>query len=170
MDVTVVLNLISTIAVVIGVIYGLIQLSHFQSSRKRENAMLVLNSYQSPSFIKGMVTLAQVPDGLGRQALWDLVGEDFESILILANTFERIGWLVYQGEIPIELVEDALTGPVLGAWFKLSQTISDMRGAEQPNPNPKVLEWFQWLADRIRERQSASPPVPAYIAHADWKA
>jgi hypothetical protein len=30
-------------------------------------------------------------------------------------------------------------------------------------------EWFQWLAERLMERESKSVPVPAYIAHRDWR-
>jgi hypothetical protein len=168
MSISEILNLISTSAVVIGVVYGLIQLNHFQSSRKRENALLVLNSFQSPGFIRGLVALAEVPDGLSMKELRDLVGEDIEAILILANTFERIGWLVYHREIPIELVEDALTGPVLVSWKKLDSAVADMRGVE--GRDGKALEWFQWLAERVGERMSAHPAVPAYIAHAEWKA
>jgi hypothetical protein len=31
------------------------------------------------------------------------------------------------------------------------------------------MEWFQWLAERMLERETASQPVPAYIAHRHWK-
>jgi hypothetical protein len=31
-----------------------------------------------------------------------------------------------------------------------------------------LLEWFQWLAERMIERESKQPVVPAYRAHADW--
>jgi len=30
-------------------------------------------------------------------------------------------------------------------------------------------EWFHWLAERMLEREKASPPVPAYIAHRNWR-
>lgn len=168
MALSTVLNLISTLAVVIGVIYGLIQLRNFQANRKRENALLVLNSFQTPGFIKGLVVLSQLPDGLSRDELWEYPDEDLEVVLILANTFERMGWLVFKGEIPITFVEDAFTDIILTAWRKLARVVDDMRG---PEPSEgKALEWFQWLAERIQERVAENPPSPAYIAHAGWRA
>jgi hypothetical protein len=32
------------------------------------------------------------------------------------------------------------------------------------------MEWFQWLAERMLEREQAEEPVPAYLAHRGWKA
>ena len=32
-----------------------------------------------------------------------------------------------------------------------------------------LLEWFQWLAERINERESVRRPRPAYEAERHWK-
>jgi hypothetical protein len=32
-----------------------------------------------------------------------------------------------------------------------------------------VWEWFQWLAERMKEREEGVPPVPAHIAHQSWR-
>jgi hypothetical protein len=32
-----------------------------------------------------------------------------------------------------------------------------------------LLEWFQWLAERMIERESKVPVVPAYRAHVNWR-
>jgi hypothetical protein len=31
------------------------------------------------------------------------------------------------------------------------------------------FEWFQWLAERIDERESSLPAIPAQIEHRAWK-
>ena len=31
-----------------------------------------------------------------------------------------------------------------------------------------MYEWFQWLADQMKARESGHAPVPAYVAHRDW--
>ncbi len=99
--------------------------------------------------------------------LMDRVGEDFESVLILANTFERIGLLVYRRELPIDLVEDALTGPIIVSWRKLAPMVRDLRAEGHRGT---ALEWFQWLAERMLQRDREKPAVPAYKAHANWEA
>ncbi len=30
-------------------------------------------------------------------------------------------------------------------------------------------EWFQWLVERMLERESLRPPVPAHLSHREWK-
>ena len=32
-----------------------------------------------------------------------------------------------------------------------------------------MWEWFQWLAERVAEREREVNPVPAHLAHRDWK-
>ncbi|UCC73845.1 MAG: hypothetical protein JSV86_04600 [Gemmatimonadota bacterium] len=31
------------------------------------------------------------------------------------------------------------------------------------------IEWFQWLAERISERESSHAPIPAHIVHRSWR-
>ena len=31
-----------------------------------------------------------------------------------------------------------------------------------------VWEWFQWLSERVAEREREANPVPAHVAHRDW--
>lgn len=32
-----------------------------------------------------------------------------------------------------------------------------------------LLAWFQWIAERMTDREEEEPAVPAYLAHAKWK-
>jgi hypothetical protein len=32
-----------------------------------------------------------------------------------------------------------------------------------------LFEWYQWLAERMMEREKSTPPLPANIAYRDWK-
>ena len=73
--------------------------------------------------------------------------------------------LVYRREVDIELVDDAFSGPIVQSWQKLGQYISELRAHLQRDT---AMEWFQWLAERMMEREAVLGPVPAYQAHQDW--
>ena len=81
------------------------------------------------------------------------------------GTWERLGVLVYRREIDLEQVDDAFSGPIVLSWQKLGQYVSELRANLQ---RETAMEWFQWLAERMLERETTAEPVPAYIAHKDW--
>jgi len=55
-------DIIKTVSVIIGTNYGMIQLRQYQSNRRREGALLVLNSFQTPKFMRGLIRVVQMPD------------------------------------------------------------------------------------------------------------
>jgi hypothetical protein len=32
-----------------------------------------------------------------------------------------------------------------------------------------IGEWFQWMAERIMDREQKIAPIPGYIEYKDWK-
>ena len=87
-------------------------------------------------------------------------------VLLVASIFESIGILVFQNEITMDMVDAVYSGPIDLAWKKLETYVSEVREAHQ---RETLFEWFQWLAERMRDRESSAPPVPAHIAHREWK-
>lgn len=66
--------------------------------------------------------------------------------------------------IEAELVEDLIGGVTIDFWRKLRPWVEDLRAA---NRQPLLLEWFQWLAERLAER-GRSDAVPVYERCRDW--
>jgi hypothetical protein len=58
------------------------------------------------------------------------------------------------------------SGPILISWRKLSRYVSEQRAMLD---RETAFEWFQWLAERMMEREKLAPPVPAYITHRTWR-
>ena len=166
MELTTIFDVIKTISVVIGILYGIIQLRQYQSDRRRESALLVLNSFQTPNFMRGLMEVVQMPDGLDMRGVRDHLGDNLEVAMSVLLTFERIGVLVFQGELTLDIVDDALSGPIMISWQKLAETVEEIRTAQNRETS---FEWYQWLAERMAEREKKTPPVPAYKEHADWK-
>jgi hypothetical protein len=166
MDLSLIFDIIKTAAVIIGILYGLIELRQYKTDRKRDEALLVLNSFQTPAFMRGLMKVVDLPDGLDMKGVADYLGEDLESVMFVLLTFERMGVLVYQRQLTLDVVDDALSGPLMISWKKLAKTVTELRADHNRDTS---FEWYQWLVERMLEHEAKNPPVPAYIAHADWK-
>lgn len=166
MDLAFILNIISTLAVVIALAFGLIQLRHYHLSRKRDSALHLLSSYQTVDFLQGIWTILALPDGLSKKDIEERVGDDIKAIYLVMSTWESIGILAFHGEVTMDMVDDAYRGTLTLSWQKLAGYVSVMREEFQ---RETIFEWFQWLAERMGERERSRPPIPAHIAHKDWE-
>lgn len=166
MDLSLVFQIISTTAVILGIIFGILNLLNFQKMRKREAALLMLNSFQTTEFVRGLLLIFDLPDGVSKAKIEKLPKEDYLAFYILLGTWERLGILVHRREIPMDLVDDAFSGPILISWSKLEKFIKQFREDAKRDTG---FEWFQWLAERMMEREQKGSAIPAYITHKNWK-
>lgn len=83
------------------------------------------------------------------------------------TTWESIGILVFHNELTLDVVDDFFSGPIVVSWRKLAPCVEEIRAELHRDT---VFEWFQWLAERFIEREKSSAPVPAHVAHRDWRA
>ena len=93
------------------------------------------------------------------------MGDKMDLVYSLMTTWESLGILVYRGEASLDLVDDFFSGPITISWDKLQQYVTEERGEQE---RETIGEWFQWLDDRMKDRESLNPPEPAHIAHRDW--
>ncbi len=166
MDFQFLLNIISTLAVIIALAFGLIQLRHYHLSRKRESALHLLNTFQTVDFLDGIWRILSLPDGLTKGEIEVKLGDDIKAIYLVMSTWESIGILVFHHEVTMDMVDDAYSGAITLSWQKLAGCVSDMR---EEFKRETIFEWFQWLAERMADRERRVPPVPAHIAHKDWE-
>ena len=159
-------QIVEACAVVIALGFAAVQLRQYRAGKDREAALLMLRSFQTPEFAKALNLVYNLPDGLSKQEIEETIGEDFHLVYALMTTWESLGVLVHRGEVDIELVDDFFSGPITVSWRKLKNHVFGERAALGRDT---VEEWFQWLAERFAERESTADPVPAHIAHQDWK-
>ena len=165
MDWSLIFDIISTVAIIIAIVFGLIELRHYHLARKRDSALFILNSYQTAGFLHGTWTILSIPDGLTKEEIEHRVGDDIKDVYLVMSTWERIGILVFHHEVTLDLIDDSYSGTITLSWNKLAGYVNGMREEFQ---RETIFEWFQWLAERMREREETSSPVPAHIAHRDW--
>jgi hypothetical protein len=164
MDVSTFANLINAFAVTAGVIFAAAQISYYRKRRRREAMLELVRSFQSPMFAKALLRVVELPEHNTAEEIVESLGPDGEDLLAhLTATWETIGVLLYHKELSLEMIDDFFSGPILLSWRKLQPYIKETRDRYD---RQTWFEWFQWLAERMHDRESTTPPVPAYIAHA----
>ena len=93
------------------------------------------------------------------------VGDDFHLVYALMTTWESLGILVYRGEVDLDLIDDFFSGPIKISWQKLNGHVMGERALLERDT---IEEWFQWLVERLSEKEARTPPIPAHVAHKDW--
>ena len=167
MDLSTLANLINAIAVTAGVIFAAVQIWQYRQRRQRDAMAALVRSFQTPSFAHALRRVSSLPDRVAREQISQLLGVDGEDhVYSLLTSWEALAILLYHKEVTLDLVDDFFSGPIIVTWRKLSKYIEDTRTEAN---RETYFEWVQWLAERMLERESETPAVPAHIAHKDWK-
>ena len=166
MSIEVVSQIVEAFAVVVGVGFAIIQVKQYKLNKRREAALVLLHSFQTPSFAKALNLVYKLPDGLSKKQIEDQLGYDFHLVYALMTTWESLGILVYRGEIDLDMIDDFFSGPIIISWNKLKGHIFEERSLLGRDT---IEEWFQWMMERLLERESLEPAVAAFIAHKQWK-
>jgi hypothetical protein len=167
MDISTIANLINAFAVTTGVIFAAAQIRQYSQRRQRDAMLELVRSFQSPAFTAALRRVLSLPDGADSAKIREVLGPDGEDAVYLVSlTWESLGVLVYRREVTLDLVDDFFSGPLVISWRKLEVYSEEWRRTLNRETGN---EWFHWLAERMLEREKTSPPIPAYIAHRDWR-
>jgi hypothetical protein len=162
-DLSTIANLVNAIAVTAGVIFAAVQIRHYRQQQRRDAMLELVRSFQNPAFAGALRRINSLPDGASREQIRELLGPDGEDAVFLVGlTWESIGLLVFRREITFDLVADFFSGSVSVSWRKLHLYVEEDRRFVQ---RETVWEWFQWLAEKMIEREKKAPPTPAHLAY-----
>ena len=160
------LQLISTTALVTGVVFALVQVRYLSQQRARESAIQMLHSFRTPEFLQALNIVFDLPEGLSRREIEERLKGDTTCLLVMFGTFESLGILVYRRDIDIQMVEDFFSGVLVLSGRKLKRYLEDFRAS---SGRDTYYEWYQWLHEQVVRRELAASPVPAYVAFRDWR-
>jgi superfamily I DNA/RNA helicase len=165
-DLSTLANLINAFAVTAGVIFAATQIRYYRQRRRRDAMVELVRSFQNPSFTSAFRRVLSLPDDATTEQIREKLGPDGEETVYLVTlTWESLGVMLFRGEVTIDLIDDFFSGPILISWRKLNVFVEEDRRALD---RETVSEWFQWLAERMIEREKRTPAVPAHIAHREW--
>jgi len=164
--ITVILQAIATATFVAGALFTIGQLRLARRAREREVAIEILRLIQTPDFVKAQRLVYNLEPGLSRAEVEARLGADMNHVYAMMSSWESLGVLVFRRQLDLALVDDFVSGSLLLSWRRLERYVMEER-AERGRET--LLEWFQWLAERMIERETRAPVVPAYRAHKDWR-
>lgn len=151
-------------AVVAAIIFGVAQIRQFRQQRRDALAVELMRSIQDAEFTRSFRILLTVPVQTSA-AEFRALGETYEiAAWALAAKYETLGYLVFRGIMPIELVEELVGGVGVHLWHRLRPWVLALR---EEQGQPLILEWYQWLAERL-EGRNRPQALPAYLLHRGW--
>ena len=166
MDLTTATNLISTIAIVLGVGFAAYQLYLLRLQRAREVQLTLARSLQGPDFQEALQKIVFLPEGLSKAEIDERLGPDRDVVFHWFGSMEALGVLLHHREVSLSVVDDFFSGPIVLSWRRLQGYVADVR---RETKRDTMHEWFQWLAERFIERENVAPPVPAHVAYRSWR-
>lgn len=162
---TMVFEGITMVAVVVGVTLGATELRQVRKSQETQAMLLLYQTIQTPDYVRGSNIVTNLPDTLSVAAVDSVfAGPDALALRGLLLTYEALGAMVYRGDIPIEWVDELFRFTITDGWKKIGPTVMARR---ERLDYDGVMEWFQWLAERLEER-AAVDDAPAYVRHREW--
>jgi hypothetical protein len=164
-DVSTWLELISTSALVGGVIFAGVEWRSSRLERRKQQQVMLLRSFDSPTFTRAMRVVLALPDDATKEQI-DADPELADLVWFWLGVTESLGELVHDREIPLQVVDDTISGPILMGWSKLSRYAAETR---QTHGRDTWNEWGQWLAEQIGRLEHEQGRTPAYIREADWR-
>lgn len=165
MNLSTLLQAAELIIVSVGVVGALIQLQYLRRARARESSQALLQSFMSPSFVKGMFALFDLPDGLSHAEVKARIGDAIHDVYCVAATCESIGVLVKRRDFDLDVVSDFYSGPVLLYRQKFARAMDEIREA---TGRATIGEWGEWLADQIKAEEKRNPAISAAVEYKDW--
>ncbi len=165
MELSVVLDLISTAAIVGGLVFAGLELRASRRQRSHEAQILLLRSFDSPEFTQAMKAVMALPEGISKVEMEARSGHVQDLVWYWSGMMESIGILVFNRDIALRLVDNSFGGPVLITWQKLSRFAAETRAEIQRDT---MYEWFQWLAERLAALEHGGGRSPANTREADW--
>lgn len=157
-------QLVGAIAVAAAIGFGVVQIRQFRQQRRDALAVELMRSIQDSEFTRSLRVLLTLPAETSVEEFRSR-GESFEEAAwAIATKYETLGYLVYHGIMPIALVEEMVGGIGVNLWLRIKPWALALREEQQ---QPLLLEWFQWLAERLEDRKRPQA-VPAYIRHRAW--
>ncbi len=164
-DLANVAEIFGVLAIIFGIVFGLIQLRQHREQTRKMSIMELAASFEDREFSEAYRLIADLDAGTSADELTAMGDEYLSAALRVGLKFEIVGLLVFHRIVPVDATTDLIGGAAVKFWGILEHWIVDTRTKHN---HDSLFEWFQWLAERLKER-GAEADVPAYKAHKVWR-
>lgn len=159
-DLIATVEIITAVAVVIGIIFGLVELRQAMRNRRDVAAVDIVRTVQTQEVRQAVRQVFELP----LDADPDQIRNDPELLaaaLAVDSACEMWGCMVYEGVVDHRLLDRMVGGWVRGTWSRLRLWVESERVATQ---NVNVGEWWQWLYELLESDPDPGKKQGAHIA------
>ena len=161
---SIIVDILSSIAVLAAITFGLIQIRQFRQQRRDVAAIELVRSVQDSEFTNAFRLVHSLPENVSAVDFKAKGSEYVDAALTLGMKYEAIGLLVYKGVVPISTAEELIGGVGITLWKRLHLWVESIR---KDQSQALFLEWFQWFVDRLEDRKRGDQE-PAHIRYKEW--
>jgi hypothetical protein len=154
------LNLVSTITLIVAVIFTGVQIRAANRARRERAAVTVIQTAAlSENSARILQLLGELSDGASAEAIEGLDPETKRQILQFGLRLEVTGYMVSHGMVDLQIINDLAGGAILGFWSRTKHWAEERR---KRLGQAEFLEWCEWLAVQIERDRVKRKYVPAY--------
>jgi len=150
----------TAIAVVIGIVFGLIELRQATRSRRDHAAVDIVRTVQTQEVRQAVRRIFDLPLDADPQ----LIRNDPELLLAalaVDSACEMWGCMVFEGVVDHQLLDRMVGGWVRGTWTRLRAWVEAERADTQ---SVNVGEWWQWLYELLEADPDPGKKLGAHVA------
>ena len=159
-------EIFGALLVVIGVIFGLLEIRHYRQQRQETASMEIMRAFQSAEFTRALRLIMDFEQECRQCRDEDMPQELQDAAMLVSTTLEAIGLMVYQRIVPFRLVQQLMGGTIQASWCVLEAHTGMLR---EKLRRPSIHEWFQWMAERLTEHPEYRDEEGAYLKYGGWK-
>lgn len=161
MDLPTVLHVITTTAVVVGVVFGLLEVRQALRTRRDYAAVEVVRSVQAQEIHAAVDTILKLPKDAEPEVIRrDPAMSQAANLVYFAS--EMFGSIVYEGVVDLHTLDRMVGGWVRATWQRLRRWVEAER---VDNQTPNVAEWWQWLYEMLEADPDPGKSVGVHIAY-----
>lgn len=161
LDLSTIVEVITAIAVVTGIVFGLVQVRQAVRNRRDYAAVDIVRTVQTQEVRTAVQRIFDLPIAADPE----LIRKDPELLaaaLAVDSACEMWGCMVFEGVVHYRVVDRMVGGWVRGTWLRLRPWIESERQLTQ---NPNIGEWWQWLFELIERDPDPGKLVGAHVAY-----
>ena len=156
----------TAIAVVIGIVFGLVELRQATRNRRDHAAVDIVRTVQTQEVRQAVRRIFDLPLDADPQ----LIRNDPELLaaaLAVDSACEMWGCMVFEGVVDHQLLDRMVGGWVRGTWARLHVWVESERVETQ---SLNVGEWWQWLYELLEADPDPGKKLGAHIGYQGRKA
>ncbi len=159
-------EIFTAIAVVFGIVFGLIELRQAFRSRRDHAAVDIVRTVQTQEVRQAVRQIFDLPLDVDPQRIRNDPAL-LTAALAVDSACEMWGCMVFEGVVDHHVLDRMVGGWVRGTWMRLHTWVESERVETQ---NVNVGEWWQWLYELLEADPDPGKQLGAHLAYKGRKA